>query len=286
MNDHLIISTCADDTVRIYTILTTATVEEARQVHDTWPTATAALGRILTGTLIMGVMSDTLRRLTVQFDGNGPLGKIIAVSNTRGTVKGCLDQPHVDLELNALGKFDVAGAVGSGTLTVIKDYGLKNPYNGIVPIQCGEIGQDFAYYFTNSEQTPSAVGVGVLINPDGRVRVAGGFIAQLLPGYSDQTLHQLEAKLAKIPAVTSLLDHGISPEELARQLALDSGDVKILEQLPVKYQCDCSRDRFRGPLLSLGQEELDDIIKEYGKIEVKCQFCNKTYCFQNTALDD
>ncbi len=280
--DSLVIATSAEDTVRIYTASTIGVVEEARRIHQTWPTATAAFGRVLTGTLMMGVMSDTLKRLTIQFAGEGPLGKILAVSNQPGTVKGFLENSQVDLDLNKFGKFDIAKAVGPGTLTVIKDHGLKNPYNGVVPIQSGEIGADLAYYFNKSEQIPSAVGLGVLVAPDGHVQAAGGFIVQLLPGCSEPTTGALEEIASQIPAVTTLLNSGETPLQLAERFAI--GGLKILAELPVKYQCDCSKERFRGPLLSLGQRELDQIIQEQGQIEVQCQFCNRKYSFQAEEL--
>ncbi|TCL69356.1 molecular chaperone Hsp33 [Hydrogenispora ethanolica] len=282
MTDSLMIATTANDMVRIYTVSTTGVVEEARRIHQTWPTATAALGRVLTGTLMMGVMSDTLKRLTVQFAGEGPLGKIIGVSNQPGTVKGYLENPQVDLDLNPLGKFDIAKAVGPGTLTVIKDHGLKNPYNGVVPIQSGEIGEDLAYYFTKSEQIPSAVGLGVLVAPDGQVQAAGGFIVQLLPGCPDAVAMSLEETLRYIPAVTTILNSGETSAQLARRFAI--GSLKILAEMPVKYYCDCSGERFRGPLLSLGRQELEKIIQEQGNIEVQCQFCNQKYTYSAAEL--
>lgn len=283
-NDHLLIATAYSSTVRIYAALTTGVVEAARLFHDSWPTATAALGRVLTGTLMMRVMDMDVRRLTVEFSGDGPLGRILTVSNERGTVKGYLDHPQIDLELNNAGKLDVSGALGKGNLSVIKDLGLKGPYQGIVPIQSGEIGEDLAYYFTKSEQTPSAVALGVLVNPDGRVQVAGGLIIQLMPGAGENTINDLEAKLQKLPQLTGLLNQGVSIHELARHFSADTGDLKILEEIEVRYQCDCSPERFRGPLLSLDPQELGTIIKEQGELEVRCQFCNKLYHYSQVDL--
>lgn len=282
--DHLVIATAYSGTVRIYTALTTEVVEAARLIHNTWPTATAALGRVLTGALIMRVMDNQVQRLTVEFCGDGLLGKILAVSNQIGVVKGYLDHPQIDLELNNAGKLDVSGAFGKGYLSVIKDLGLKSPYQGIVPIRSGEIGEDLAYYFTKSEQTPSAVALGVLINPDGGVRVAGGFIIQLMPGADETTLKDMEVKLAKFPQLTSLLNDGVSILELTRELGASSGDLKILDELQLKFECDCSHERFRGPLLSLDPPELDGIIKERGELEVRCHFCNRLYHYQPSEL--
>ena len=279
-NDQLLIATAYSSTVRIYTALTTGVVETARVLHDSWPMATAALGRVLTGTLMMRVMDMDAQSLTVLFSGDGPLGRILAVSTERGTVKGYLDHPQIDLALNNAGKLDIAGALGKGNLSIIKDLGLKGPYQGIVPIQTGEIGLDFAYYFTKSEQIPSAVALGVLINPDGRVQVAGGLIIQIMPGAMETTISDLENKLLKLPQLTSLLNQGVSIRDLAREFS--AGDFKILEEMPVQYQCDCSQERFQGRLLSLGPQELNAIIKEQGELEARCHFCNKLYHYNQT----
>jgi molecular chaperone Hsp33 len=277
MNDHLVIATAYEDTVRVYTALTTQVVDKARLIHQTWPTATAVLGRLLTGALIMGVMSDNPHRLTVKIAGEGPVGEALAVSNYRGKVKGCLANPQVDLDLNAQGKFDVAGAVGRGFFTVTKDLGLKEPYQGVVPLQSGEVAEDFAFYFSQSEQIPSAVALGVLVAPDGAVKTAGGFVFQLMPDASEQIAIELEAKLAGVTAVTDLLEKGKSPLQLIKQILGEQAELKVLEKLEVAYECDCSRERFLGPLLSLGQTELDSILAEQGQVEVRCHFCNQLY---------
>lgn len=283
MGDHLVIATSSNDTVRIYAALTTATVESARKIHDTWPTATAALGRVLTGTLITGVMSDTPYRLTVKFSGDGPLGTILAVSNQRGEVKGYLDNPQVDLDLNQSGKLNVGTAVGSGTLTVVKDYGLKNPYHGVVPLQNGEVATDFAYYFTKSEQTPTAVSLGVLVEPDGSVKAAGGLIIQIMPGASDEIIRSLEAKLSQLPPITAIFNSGVTTDGLISEIAGPEG-AKVLDKIDLKYRCDCSRERFLGPLLSLGRPELEEVFKEQGRIEVRCHFCNRYYHYEPSEL--
>lgn len=285
MKDNLVIATAFDDTVRIYAAVTTGVAETARQLHRTWPTATAVLGRLLTATLIMGVMSDNPYRLTVRISGNGPVGEAVAVSNRRGKVKGYLTNPQVDLDLNAQGKLNVAGAIGKGTLTVTKDLGLKEPYHGIIPLQSGEIAEDLAYYFTKSEQTPSAVALGVLIAPEGAVKVAGGLIIQLMPHASEATITWLEAKLQAIPSLTSILESGLSALQLLQELFGVSTGLKILEQIAdISYQCDCSREKFLGPLLSLGAAELEGAVNEQGRLEVCCQFCNKLYYYQIADL--
>lgn len=283
MKDHLVIATSSNDTVRIYTALTTETVESARKMHDSWPTATAALGRVLTGTLITGVMSDNPYRLTVKFSGDGPLGTVIAVSNRRGEVKGYVDNPHVDLSLNQSGKLDVGAAIGSGTLTVVKDYGLKNPYHGVVPLQNGEVALDFAYYFAKSEQTPSAVSLGVLVEPDGTVKAAGGLIIQLMPGASEEKIGSIEAKLAQLPPITTLLNSGITPAGIISEI-VGPTEVKILEELDLRYRCDCSRERFLGPLLSINPSELEEVFREQGQVEVRCHFCNRYYHYELSEL--
>ncbi len=284
LTDRLIIATAYSGTVRIYSARTTGVVETARLLHDTWPTATAAFGRVLTGALIMRAMDSNMLRLTVEFRGDGLLGKILAVSNETGTVKGCLDNPRVDLDLNKAGKLNVAGALGKGYLTVIKDLGLKEPYQGIVPIQSGEIAEDLAFYFTKSEQTPSAVVLGVLVDPDGTVETAGGLVIQLMPGASETIIAELEEKLAQLPQLTQLLNGGIAILELARQFAASPDDLKVLGEIELNYHCDCSPERFRGPLLSLDPREITSIIEERGEVEVRCHFCNKFYRYRQSEL--
>ncbi|HEX3048382.1 MAG TPA: Hsp33 family molecular chaperone HslO [Bacillota bacterium] len=293
MKDHLIIATTNNGTIRIYTAQTTELVETARQFHDTWPTATAALGRVLTGTAMMRVMNGDLLRLTVQFSGNGPLGQILAVSNQRGIVKGTVDNPQVDLELNSAGKLDVAGALGAGSLVVLKDLGLKEPYQGVVPIQNGEIAQDFAYYFTKSEQTPSAVALGVLINPDGTVEAAGGLIIQLMPGATEAEIERLEGTLTKFSNITALLKAGMTPLQMAQEFGAMSGPgdseteesgIKVLETVDLAYQCDCSFEHFRRPIISLGPTELQELFHHQDQIEVRCHFCNKLYHYKPEEL--
>lgn len=283
MNDHLVIATSSNDTVRIYAARTLETVETARKIHDSWPTATAAFGRVLTGTLITGAMSDNPYRLTVKFSGDGPLGTVLAVSNRKGEVKGYVENPQVDLDLNRFDKLDVGAAIGSGTITVIKDYGLKNPYQGVAPLQNGEVATDFSYYFAKSEQTPSAVSLGVLVNPDGSVKMSGGLIIQLMPGASEERIGFLEERLNQLPPITSILSSGVMPTELIYQIAGET-DVKILEKIDLQYRCDCSRERFLGPLLSLGRQELDGIIAEQGRIEVRCHFCNQIYHYNRSEV--
>jgi molecular chaperone Hsp33 len=257
-------------------------VEELRQRHDTWPTATAALGRTLTAGAMMGAMLKGEEKLTIQVQGNGPIGQIVVDANAHGEVRGYVSEPHIHLPSNSQGKLDVAGAVGrEGFLHVIKDLGLKEPYRGSVPIISGELGEDFTYYFAASEQTPSAVGLGVLVAPDNSVIVAGGFVVQLLPGLSDEEITVIEQAVGAMPPVTALMDQGLELEEMLRWLL---PDVEILEQMEIGFKCQCSRERVEQTLVSLGKSELEQLIEEDGKAEVVCHFCNEAYSFNKDEL--
>jgi molecular chaperone Hsp33 len=282
MKDELIRATALDGKVRAFAIRSTELVEEARRRHDTWPTASAALGRTITAAAMMGAMLKGNEKLTTQIKGNGPLGQVVADANANGEVRGYVDNPHVHLPPNALGKLDVAGAVGTeGFLYVIKDVGMKEPYRGSVPIVSGELGDDFTYYFYKSEQTPSAVGLGVLVNPDNSIQAAGGFIVQLLPGMSDEEITELEKKLASLPSVTDMVKEGETPEQILNRLL---SDVKVLEKTDVRFQCTCSKDRLESVLISLGIEEIAGIRIEQGEAEVICHFCNEKYLFSEQEL--
>ncbi|MCJ8015054.1 Hsp33 family molecular chaperone HslO [Paenibacillus sp. KQZ6P-2] len=280
--DRLIRGTAMGGRIRAFAVRTTALVEELRQRHDTWPVATAAMGRTLTAAAMMGAMLKGEERLTIQVQGNGPIGQVVVDANAKGEVRGYVNEPHVHLPSNSMGKLDVAGAVGrEGFLNVIKDLGLKEPYRGSVPIISGELGEDFTYYFAVSEQTPSAVGLGVLVAPDNSVIVAGGFIIQLLPGLSDEEITVIEQAVGTMPPVTSLLDQGLELDEMLRRLL---PDVEILEQMDIRFQCQCSRERVEQTLVSLGKSELEQLIEEDGKAEVVCHFCNEAYTFKKDEL--
>lgn len=280
--DRLIRGTAMGGRVRAFGVRTTGLVEELRQRHDTWPTATAAMGRTLTAAAIMGAMLKGEERLNIQVQGDGPIGQVVAEANPKGEVRGYVTNPHVHLPSNSQGKLDVAGAVGrEGSLHVIKDLGLKEPYRGSVPIISGELGEDFTYYFAVSEQTPSAVGLGVLVAPDNSVIVAGGFIIQLLPGLTDEEITVIEQAVGAMPPVTSLLDQGLELEEMLRWLL---PDVEILDELDIRFQCQCSRERVEQTLVSLGQSELENLIEEDGHAEVVCHFCNEAYVFNKEEL--
>jgi len=283
--DVLVRGTAWEGKIRVLAARTTAIVDELRRRHGSYPTATAALGRTLTAGAIMGAMLKGNEKLTIQVKGDGPVGQIVVDANANGEVRGYLDNPQVQLPSNAAGKLDVAGAVGtSGHIHIIKDLGMKEPYKGSSPIVSGELGEDFTYYFAVSEQTPSAVGLGVLVDTDGSVLHAGGFIVQVLPGLTDAELTRLENAVGAMPPVTALLDQGESPEELLRWIVGD-GDLQLHDTMELNFKCQCSTERVEQTLISLGQHELEQIIKEDGKAEVVCQFCNEAYQFDSEQLE-
>ncbi|MFC4767573.1 Hsp33 family molecular chaperone HslO [Effusibacillus consociatus] len=284
MSDYIVRATALEGKLRAFGTITTGLVEELRNRHNATPVATAAMGRAATVGAIMGIMLKGKDRLTIQVKGNGPIGQIVVDANAEGEVRAYCTNPQVDLPLNSIGKLDVAGAVGrDGFLYVIKDLGLKEPYRGSVEIISGELGEDFAYYFTQSEQTPSVVGVGVLVDRDYTVKVAGGFILQLLPGVTDEEISYIEEKLSQIPGVTSLLSEGTTPETILERLI--PGEVKFHEKVPVRFRCSCNRERLEGVLVSLGAEELRSMIEEDQGAELVCSFCKDKYFFSSEQLE-
>jgi molecular chaperone Hsp33 len=284
MNDILVRGTAWKGKLRVFAARTTKLVDELRRRHNTFPTATAALGRTATAGAIMGSMLKGEEKLTIQVKGEGPVGQIVVDANAKGEVRGYVDHPQVHLASNPQGKLDVAGAVGrSGHIHVIKDLGMKEPYRGSIPIISGELGEDFTYYFAVSEQTPSAVGLGVLVDTDGSVLHAGGFIVQLLPGLTDEEITRLEQAVSAMPHVTSLLDQGETPEEILRFLVGD--DLQIHETMEIRFACKCSRERVEQTIISLGEAELTQLIEEDGKAEVVCHFCNEIYTFDRAHLE-
>jgi molecular chaperone Hsp33 len=281
--DVIVRGMAMDGKVRVFAALSTTIVEELRARHDTWPTATAALGRAVTAGAMMGSMLKGQEKLTIQIRGDGPLGQIVVDANASGEVRGYVTEPHIHLPLNDKGKLDVAGAVGrEGLLYVTKDLGMKEPYRGTSPIVSGELAEDFTYYFSTSEQTPSAVALGVLVNPDYSVRAAGGFILQLLPGLDDSEITLIEQKLTGLDQVTTLIDQGAGPEDILHQL-FDS--VQIYERSPIQFSCTCSQDRVEKTLISLGKDEMDALIDELGRAEVVCHFCNEKYILEKDELE-
>ncbi|MBP1970389.1 molecular chaperone Hsp33 [Virgibacillus natechei] len=285
MKDYLVKATTHQGMVRAYAAISTNTVEEVCRRQDTWATATAALGRTVTITAMMGAMLKGEETITVKMEGDGPVGVIIADGNANGETRGYITNPHVDFDLNDHGKLDVARAVGtSGSLRVIKDLGLKDYFTGEVPIISGEIGEDFTYYFAHSEQTPSAVGAGVLVNPDHSVLASGGFIIQVMPGADEELINELEEQIQSFPAISSLIQEGNSPEEILQRLFPDE-EVKMLEQLPLVFKCKCSRDRIEQAISGLGAKEIQSMIEEDHGAEASCHFCNEVYRFTEDELE-
>ncbi|RED53069.1 Hsp33 family molecular chaperone HslO [Cohnella lupini] len=284
MKDELVRGTAWNGGLRVFAARTTALVSEMQRRHDTFPTATAALGRTATVAAMMGVMLKGKEKLTIQVKGDGPLGQIVMDANAEGEVRGFVDNPHIHLPSNSEGKLDVAGVVGrTGYLHVTKDLGLKEPYRGSVPIISGELAEDFTLYFAESEQSPSAVGLGVLVNTDNTVAHAGGFIVQVLPGLPEEQLVRLERAIAAMPHVTALLDQGETPESILGFLVGD--DLTIHQTVEPVFQCHCSRDRFEKVLITLGQKELRSLIEEDGQAELHCHFCNEKYLFEADELE-
>ena len=286
MNDYIIRAIAANDQIRAFAAVTTETVEEARKDHNTSPVATAALGRLLTAGAMMGTMMKGDKDiLTLQIKAGGPLEGITVTADSKGRVKGYVGNPNVCIPANSKGKLDVSGAVGAGYISVIKDMGLKEPYVGQTELKTGEIGDDLTYYFASSEQVPSAVGLGVLMEKDNTVRQAGGFIVQLMPNAEEEVIEKLEKNLAQITSVTELLDQGYTPEMLLEKLLGDM-DLEINEKVPTSFYCNCDKVRVGKVLISLGEKELQGIIDDGENIELKCHFCNTNYTFSVEELKE
>ena len=282
--DYIVRATAADAQIRAFAATTKDLTEYARSAHNTSPVMTAALGRLMTGAVMMGaMMKGDNEQITLQIRGVGPAKGITATANGKGEVNGYALFPQTLLPPNAQGKLDVGGALGDGYLRVIKDMGLKEPYVGTVQLQTGEIAEDLTYYFATSEQIPSSVGLGVLMNKDNTVRQAGGFIIQVMPFVSDEVLEKLEEKLTQIKSVTAILDEGNTPEQMLEMLLGDLG-LEITDTMPCEFKCHCDKSRVEKALISLGRAELDDMIKEDKPIELSCQICNKKYNFDIPEL--
>jgi molecular chaperone Hsp33 len=286
MKDYLVKAIDREKRVRIYAASTTNLVEYARKIHGTSPTATAALGRALTAGAIMGaMMKNDKDLLTLKISGGGPLGDIVIVSRNNGTVKGLVGNPLADAPSTAEGKLDVGAVVGNdGLVTVIIDLGLKEPYVGQADIISGEIAEDIANYYMVSEQVPTAVALGVLIDRDITVKASGGYILQLLPDIKDEEITQIENSLKNIKPVSTLINEGLTPEEIIANI-LPEFDMEIIDKMDLEYKCDCSREKIEAMLVSLGKKELEDIINEDGKAEVVCHFCNTKYNFDKSELE-
>ena len=284
--DYMVRATAADSQIRAFAAVTREMVETARQYHNTSPVATAALGRLLTGGVMMGTMMKGEKDLlTLQVKGDGPIGGITVTADSQGHAKGYVNNPQVILHANAQGKLDVGGAVGHGMLQVIKDMGLKEPYIGSCELQTGEIGDDLTYYFVISEQVPSSVGLGVLMDRDNTVRQAGGFIIQLMPFTPDEVIDRLEKKLSEVTSVTHMLDAGMMPEKILEELLGEFG-LEINEKTELSYRCDCSRERIERALVSIGKKDIREMINDGQPIEVSCHFCGKNYKFSVEELKE
>lgn len=285
MSDYLVKSLAFDGQIRAYAVDATETVSTAQKLHDTWSAASAALGRSLVGTLLLASASlQGDETMTVKINGNGPVGGIVVDGNANGTVKGYVQNPHVHLPLNDKHKIDVKGAVGTeGFLAVTKDLGLKEPFTGQVPLVSGELGEDFTYYLAKSEQIPSSVGLSVFVNSDNSIETAGGFMIQAMPGAKEETISQIEKRLAEIPMVSEMMRDGKKPEDILNEI-LGAENVKVLDKMPVSYHCDCSRERFLGVLTSLPTDQLQEMADEDHGAEAVCHFCGKKYQFTEDEL--
>jgi len=286
MSDYIVRAMAADSQIRAFAITSRELVEQARQIHNTSPVATAALGRTLSAGAMMGAsMKGEKDLLTIQIRGDGPLGGIVVTADSGANVKGYVHEPAVLLPANAKGKLDVAGAVGKGMLQVIKDLGMKEPYVGQTTLQTGEIAEDLTYYFATSEQIPSSVGLGVLLNRDNTVRQAGGFLIQLMPYTEEKVIETLESRLSGLHSVTELLDRGLSPEELLEELLGDLGLV-VSDPLPAAFSCNCSKERVEKAIVSIGSKEIREMVQEGEPVEVKCHFCSRAYVFSVEELKE
>lgn len=282
MGDYLIRGTALQGRVRAFAVQTTDLTDELSRRHQTTPTATAALGRTAAAGLLLGAMLKGEEHLIIQVKGDGPIGQIVVDANAKGEVRGYVDNPLVDPPLKANGKLDVAAAVGTdGFLYITKDLGLKEPYKGSTPIVSGELAEDFTYYFAKSEQTPSAVALGVLVNTDHSILAAGGFVIQLLPGLSDEEIGEIEEMLSRIPSFTSMLGGGLNLEEILQNIL---PSFQKLNQMDVMFRCKCDRERIEATLISLGKDELQEILDDEGFAEVVCHFCNEAYRFDEEEL--
>lgn len=284
MEDYIIKAAAADYQIRACAATTRDTVEFARNAHNTSPVATAALGRLLTAGAMMGsMMKGDEDILTLKIEGTGPIGGIVVTADSHADVKGYVYNPEVLIHAKANGKLDVSGAIGAGMLHVIQDVGLKEPYVGQIALVSGEIAEDLTYYYATSEQTPSSVALGVLMNRENTVRQAGGFILQLLPGTEDEVIDKLEAKLKALPSVTEMLNRGMTPEDILTEVLGEFG-LEILERVPTRFHCNCSKHRVEKAIVSLGEKDLRELAQDGEPVEVCCHFCNTSYTFTPEEL--
>lgn len=284
--DYIVRASLANDSVRAFAISSTHLVAEARERHKTLPVVTAALGRLLSAGAIMGsMMKGDKDIVTISLKGDGPAGYITVTADSHGHVKGFPGNPNVDIPRKYAGKLDVGAAVGRGLLTVSYDLGLKEPYSGQVEIQTGEVAEDLAYYFTASEQLPSAVGLGVMVDTDSSVKHAGGFIVQLLPDAPEDVIELLEKKLANLEPVTAMMEKGMTPEDMLSYI-FEGVDIEFTERHDVEFYCDCSKEKVKRALAAISDKDLQDIVNDGEDIEVKCYFCNTAYKFSIADIKD
>ncbi|KAA0954801.1 Hsp33 family molecular chaperone HslO [Planococcus sp. ANT_H30] len=285
MSDYLVRGLGFNGSVRAFAVDSTKTVGEAQRRHMMWPTASAALGRAMTGGVMLGAMLKGDDKVTIKIEGGGPVGALLVDSNAKGGVRGYVSNPQTHFDLNAQGKLDVSRAVGTtGMMSVVKDLGMRDNFTGQTPIVSGEIAEDFTYYFATSEQVPSSVGLGVLVDTDNSILAAGGFVIQLMPNVDDETITQIEEHLAGMEPVSHMIQRGLSPEEIL-EAVLGEGNVQILDKMPVHFDCNCSKDRFATAILGLGKKEIQDMIDEDGMAEAQCHFCLETYHYSKEELE-
>lgn len=279
MSDYIVRAMAANQQIRAFAATTKELAEHARSIHNTSPVATAALGRLLTAGAMMGAsLKGDKDILTLQIKGDGPMSGLTVTADSASNVKGYVNNPTYINPPNYLGKFDVGGAIGYGTLKVIKDMGLKEPYVGETDLITGEIAEDLTYYFAKSEQIPTSVGLGVLMNKENTVRQAGGFIIQLMPFADDSVIDKLEARINEVKSVTSMLEDGLTPEGILEHI-LQPFDIEFTAKLPTAYKCNCCRERVSKALISIGRKELEDIVAEGNDVTLNCHFCNTDYTF-------
>ncbi len=287
MKDQLVRGQSIDGAIRVFAAVTTELSERARQIHNSMPVAAAALGRTLTVAAMMGAqLKNETDTVTIQFAGDGPLGKIVAVTDSSSKVRGYVENPLVDLPLNKKGKIDVGGGVGRGRLSIVRDLGMKEPYVGQVPIVTGEIAEDITYYYAKSEQTPTAVGLGVLVDTDYSIKASGGFMIQLMPFATDDTAKRLEEQVRNLPSVSEMITSGMTAEDILFKVCEGFSMLMDNNAVTPLYECKCSKERMERALVSIGRTELEKIIAENGEAELTCQFCDAKYKFDKDQLEN
>lgn len=288
MADTLVRGNSIDGAIRVFVAVTTDLVNEAQKIHHTYPVATAALGRLLTGAAIMGAagLKNETDSMTLQIKGDGEIKSLVAVTDCNSSVRGYVSSPYVDRPLNGKGKLDVGGAIGEGYLSVVRDLGLKEPYTGQIPLVSGEIAEDLTYYYAKSEQIPTSVALGVLVDTDNSVLSAGGFLIQLMPEATEEVAIKLEEILKDIPPVTTMIHEGMSAEDILFRITDGFSMLCQNKAVTPEYKCKCSKDRMEKALISVGKEELESLILEQGEAELNCQFCDNKYLFNKKELED